>query len=100
MPRTSADYRLTPEALRDLESIWLDTLGEWGIEQAHRYIDDLTAAFEQLANTPRIGAACDHIRKGYRRAGVGRHGIYYRVAEHGITVIRILHDRMDVPRHL
>ena len=100
MPQQSAEYRLTPAAVSDLEAIWLYTLGEWGIEQAHHYIDDLTAAFEQLAKTPQLGAACDHIRRGYRRNGVGRNVIYYRVAEYGITVIRLLHDRMDAPRHL
>jgi plasmid stabilization system protein ParE len=29
-----------------------------------------------------------------------RHMIYFRVTDYGIAVIRILHDRMDAPRHL
>jgi toxin ParE1/3/4 len=34
-----AEYRLSPAAERDLESIWKYTLGEWGLEQADRYTD-------------------------------------------------------------
>ena len=100
MPGKRAEYRLTPAAARDLEAIWLSTVEEWGIDQAHRYTDDLTAAFDQLASSPRLGTSCDHIRKGYRRGRVGRHAIYFRVTDYGIAVIRILHDRMDAPRHL
>ena len=42
MPGKSAEYRLAPEAKRDLEAIWLYTLEEWGLEQANRYTDELT----------------------------------------------------------
>jgi plasmid stabilization system protein ParE len=26
--------------------------------------------------------------------------VYFRVTDYGIAVIRVLHDRMDAPRHL
>lgn len=100
MPKKRAEYRLTPAAARDLEGIWLYTLEAWGIDQAHRYTDELTAAFAQLAHNPRLGAPCDYIRKGYRSSRVGRHAIYFRITKYGIAVIRVLHDRMDAPRHL
>ena len=100
MPKRRAEFRLTPAAIRDLEAIWLHTLTEWGIEQARRYVDDLTEAFSQLAINPQLGARCEHIRQGYRRKIVGRHVIYFRVTDYGITVIRVLHDRMSAPRHL
>ena len=48
-----ADYRLTPAAERDLESIWTYTVRQWGLEQADRYIDFLTTAFAELANSPK-----------------------------------------------
>ena len=100
MPKKRAEYRLAPAAARDLEGIWLYTREEWGIEQSHRYTDELTAAFDQLANNPQLGTSCDYIRKGYRRSRVGRHAIYFRITDYGIAVIRLLHDRMDAPRHL
>jgi toxin ParE1/3/4 len=100
MPKKRAEYRLSPAALRDLEDIWLYTLEQWGSEQAHHYIDEITATFEKLANNPQQGTPCEGIRKGYRRGWVGRHTIYFCVAEYGIAVIRVLHARMDAPRHL
>ena len=100
MPERFAEYRLAPEAKRDLEAIWLYTLEEWGLKQANRYTDELTDAFAQLAVSPQRGTACDHIRKGYSRSRVGRHVVYYRITDYGIAVIRILHDRMLPMRHL
>lgn len=72
MPEKPAEYRLTPEAERDIEGIWLYTLDEWGFAQANPYTDTLLEAFEQLAAHPLHGNAIDHIRRGYRR----RHAIY------------------------
>jgi toxin ParE1/3/4 len=95
-----AEYRLTPAALRDLETIWTQTRQQWGVEQANRYIDILTAAFAELAQSPKIAPACDPIRPSYRRRSVERHMIYFRITTYGIAVVRILHDRMDAPRHL
>ena len=95
-----AEYRLPPAAERDLESIWKYTREEWGLEQAERYIDLLTEAFQVLAESPKSAPTCDHIRPGYRRCIVERHMIYFRITDYGIAVIRVLHDRMDAPRHL
>ena len=100
MPEKSAEYRLAPEARRDLEGIWLYTLEEWGLEQANHYTDELTDGFAQLAVGPQLGTACGHIRTGYRRSRVGRHVVYYRTTDYGIAVVRILHDRMLPTRHL
>ena len=94
------EYRLSPKAQRDLEEIWLYTLTEWGIKQAHRYTDKLAVAFDALAAKPKIANRCDHIRIGYRRLKVERHIIYFRVVDHGIVVTRILHERMLSARHL
>lgn len=95
-----AEYRLTPAAEHDLETIWTHTLQQWGAGQADRYTDMLTAAFAELAHSPETAPACDHIRPGYRRRSVERHMIYFRITAYGIAVVRILHDRMDAQRHL
>lgn len=99
MAAKRAEYRLTPEAERDLECIWLYSLDLWGLSQANRYIDDIADAFEQLCQQPELGPACDHIRSGYHRLRVGRHIIFFRIADRGITIVRVLHERMDAPRH-
>lgn len=96
----SAEYRLSPAAERDLEDIWRYTHEHWGPAQAERYLDALVAAFDALAEAPDSAPACEHIRPGYRRRGVERHVIYFRATPYGIAVVRVLHERMDVGRHL
>lgn len=46
-----AEYRLTPAAEHYLEAIWTYTAQHWGVMQADRYIDFLTAAFDVLSVT-------------------------------------------------
>jgi toxin ParE1/3/4 len=94
-----AEYRLTPAAERDLESIWKYTVRKWGIEQADHYIDLLTETFAALADSPSIASTCEHIRSGYRQWHIERHMIYLRITDYGIAVIRVLHDRMDATHH-
>ena len=95
-----AEYRLTPAAEGDLEAIWIYTVRQWGVEQAERYIDLLTAAFTELACSPMTAPSCNHIRQGYRRRRVEQHMVYFRITDYGIVVVRVLHGRMDAPRHL
>jgi toxin ParE1/3/4 len=95
-----AELRLTPAALRDLEDIWRYTARRWGSTQAERYTDNLNACFETLARAPLSAQACDHIRPGYRRQWVESHVVYLRPGQGEVTVVRILHERMDALRHL
>ncbi len=100
MPTKSDEFKLAPRARKDMEAVWLYSLTEWGAEQADRYIDDLTAAFELLTNNPKTGRPCEMIRARYRKYPVIRHVVYYRETSYGIKIMRVLHDRMLVSRHL
>jgi toxin ParE1/3/4 len=95
-----AEYRLTPAAERDLATIWTYTCQQWSVEQANRYTDILTETFAELAKSPKTAPSCDQIRSGYRRRSIELHMIYFRITAYGVAIIRILHDRMDPPRHL
>ncbi|MDO8959122.1 MAG: type II toxin-antitoxin system RelE/ParE family toxin [Rhodocyclaceae bacterium] len=95
-----AEYRLTPAAERDLENIWLYTRRQWSTEQADRYTAILANAFAELCLAPKTAPRCDDVSSGYRRRSAGRHMIYFRVTDYGIAIVRVLHDRMDAPRHL
>lgn len=90
-----AEYRLSPAAERDLESIWTYTARRWGVAQAQRYTAFAASVFERLALSPQTAPRCDHIRPGYRRARVKQHMVYFRETEFGIAIIRVLHHRMD-----
>ena len=56
MPERVAEYRLAPEAKRDLEAIWLFTLEEWGLKQANRFGQNKEA---QVIDILRIGPRGD-----------------------------------------
>lgn len=94
-------YFLSPAAQIDLEQIWDYTCHRWGVEQADEYLRDLQRAIELAAVNPRIGQACEEIRPGYRKLAAGSHTPYCRVTPDGVVdVVRVLHQRMDVDRHL
>lgn len=92
-------YRLAPLAEIDLEEIWLYTLHRWSLEQADSYHRDLVAALDGLATGQKRGRTVD-LRQGYLKYPVGAHMVYFQ--DHGdwLAVIRILHQRQDVERHL
>jgi toxin ParE1/3/4 len=94
-----AHYRLSPRALADLEDIWSYTAARWSPEQAASYHAMIVAAFEGLAAGRKQGRPVD-VRAGYLKYPVGSHLVFYRLSEAGIDVIRLLHQRMDVSRHL
>lgn len=91
---------LAPRARADIESIWTYTVERWGLDQAERYVRDLQVAIEGIARDPQRGAPSDDIRAGYRRLRCGAHVLFYRPAEPGVEIVRILHGSMDVDRHL
>lgn len=93
-------FRLSPAAQRDLSQIWDFTEERWDAHQAETYVGEIRAAIERVADDPTRGRACDDLREGYRRYGIGRHLLFFVERTHGIDVIRILHQRMDPTRHL
>ena len=91
--------QLTPLAESDLEDIWHYTFAHWSLEQANRYHRDLVATMEALAQGDKTGRVCT-VRDGYWRYAVGSHVIFYQETDQTLDVIRVLHQRMDVERHL
>ncbi|MGK2901670.1 MAG: type II toxin-antitoxin system RelE/ParE family toxin [Mycobacterium sp.] len=94
-------YVLSPAAVADLEQIWDYTCDRWGDDQAEEYVREIQRAIERVVDNPTIGRACDEVRPGYRKHAVVSHTLYCRDASVDvIDVVRILHQRMDVDRHL
>jgi toxin ParE1/3/4 len=63
----------------------------------------LDAALQRIAASPEIGKRRDEVLPGYYSYHVGtrgRHYLFYRLLEDHIEVVRIMHDSMDLERHL
>jgi len=95
-----AEFRLSPRAQQDLNGIFDYTVARWGLPQAMSYTDMIERACAEIAEAPQHAPSCAYIRPGYRRYTVEQHAIYFRPSTFGIAVMRILHHRMDVTRHL
>ena len=63
-------YKISKEATKDLENIWLYTYETWSIQQADRYYNLIINEIEFLATYPTSGKECGHIREGYFRSKV------------------------------
>lgn len=101
MIRPRASVRLKPKARSDLDAIWAYSRERWGMEKANAYARLIARAFDDLAAGSAQSVAVPHIRDGYFRLVAGSHVLFYRLPEPDvIEIVRILHQRMDVARHL
>jgi toxin ParE1/3/4 len=101
--------RLAGQAEKDLLDITLWTAENFGTRQAEHYAETIALAIEALHDGPEIlGAKVrDDISMEIRTLHVawqgrkGRHFIAFSVSEgHIINVLRLLHDSMDLAKHL
>ena len=90
----------TPRATRDIDEIYDFSADRWGVERAERYIGTIRTRCEALAAGTLRGPSAGAIRAGYRRVAAGSHVVFYRETAQVVTVVRVLHERMDFGRHL
>mgnify|MGYP006266407307 FL=1 len=101
-------FRLGQQAEQDFVDILQWTVKTFGERQARTYSETIALAIEALEGGPDIlGArAREDIQQGIRTLHVarqgraGRHFVVFRAAGSDIDVLRLLHDSMDLPRHL
>lgn len=100
--------RLGQQAEQDYVEILQWTTKTFGEGQASTYAETMALAIEALEGGPDVlgTRARDDIQPGIRTLHVarqgraGRHFVVFRVAGSDIDVLRLLHDSMDLPRHL
>ena len=91
--------RFTPAARADLAGIWNYTVQHWDTQQADRYLEELHGVCLALATGEMVSRPVD-LRPGTRKAPSGSYMVYVREGADTLDVIRILHQRQDVERHL
>lgn len=84
----------------DLEAIAEYSIERFGIGQVRHYRDQLRVCFKQLADNPGLGRPAEQLSAGLRRYEYRAHIIFYQSVDSGILIVRVLHYRMDVGRHL
>ncbi len=94
-----AAFRFSRRAEADLLGIAKYTLRTWGEAQTARYLNELEAFCQTLADNPALGRTCDEVRPGLRRMEHGKHAVFYRQEPTGILISRILHQSMLPERH-
>ena len=95
-----ANYQLSVKADDDLTELYLYSHRELGEAQADAYLFALEERFFLLADNPRLGRQIDSVRPGYFRWDHKSHSIFYKAADYGIIVMRILHGMQSVESHL
>jgi toxin ParE1/3/4 len=101
--------RLSAAAELDFANILKWTTENFGVRQSRAYRNTLVQAIGELADGPDVvgSRTRDEIMPGLRTLHVARHGrrgshfLMYRISPRGaIEIVRILHDRMDIQRHI
>jgi len=94
-------YRISKQAIDDLNNIWIYTFHKWSKVQADRYYDLIIEEIEFIADNYLIGKTAEQTRKYYRVTKIKSHLIFYRKVENEIVeIVRILHQRMDIKKRL
>lgn len=101
--------RVSRSADQDMAAILAWTRDQFGTRQAQTYGRTIALALAALLEGPDVAGARlrndlargIHILPIARRGRRARHLIVFRVGrDHGIDVLRVLHDSMDLPHHV
>lgn len=87
--------RKSPQAEADVTAIW-QFVAEDNIRAADALLDRIEAAFDMLAEMPRVGRAREDLAPKLRSFPVGNYLIFYVPVPEGIEVVRVMHARRDI----
>lgn len=99
-PERSRKLVLSPAARQDFIDILRYTGATWGQGQLHVYRDKLNDALQLIGRNPGLGHRAPELPETHRLYFVGSHVIVYRDQETVVAVVRILHQRMSLARHV
>lgn len=97
---SSRKIKLSSYAKQDLKDILKYTRKIWGLEQQNIYKNHLDFAVAAVARDPRLGRNREEYFAGCYIYHVERHLIVYKASATRLDVIRVLHDRSDIRRHI
>jgi toxin ParE1/3/4 len=84
-------YRVSEDAERDLDEIFLFWATRSTLEAADRVVERITERLWLLGEHPDAGKAAGGIAAGVKCFPAGKYLIYYRKARHGTDILHIFH---------
>lgn len=66
-------YRISQQAIEDVDKIWVYTLNKWSKEQADRYYNLIIGEIEFIAANFTTGKSVEQTRKNYRVTQIKTH---------------------------
>lgn len=88
---------ITPAARREMTDIWLYTADRWGIERADAYVGQIESKIARALKASGTGGPVAGLPPVYRKLKAGSHRVIYRHTGDELIVVRVLHQRQDVP---
>ena len=91
-------YRISEDAERDLEEIFLYWANRASLESADRIVDRITERFWLVGEHPNAGKPAGNIARGVRCFPAGKYLIDYRNTRRGTDILHIFHGAPDQKR--
>lgn len=93
-------YKLSTQASLDLDDILNYTWGRYGEDQAFKYVGELKKHLEMLSDIPHLARERTEFEPPVKIFPSGNHFIVYLLEKDYVFVIRFIHSKMDLERHL
>lgn len=91
------DFKYTRRAITDVEGI-IEYIAKDSQFAANDFANELIGKFATLAETPQMGRERADYGDGIRTFPFGNYVIFYRPAEAGVIIVRVLHGARHLPR--
>jgi len=92
---------ISKRADADLERLLRHSVAEFGQDHAERYYQSILDAFDWLAEYPLAARERPEYSRDIRLHTEGAHSILYRVTgANRVLIVRVLHGRRDIKRHI
>lgn len=83
----------------DMAHIFRQSIADFGLAQADRYLDGLEAMFRLAAEYPQGAPVRTNLKGEVRVRPYESHFILYRVTGKDVLIVRILHAKQDLKRN-
>lgn len=90
----------SPQAAIDIDEIYDFTADTWGVARAELYTLEIRRGCMAISRSELRGRPLDRVRPGYFSLSSGSHFIIYKQDDANLTIVRILHQRMNIAAHL